>query len=1011
MKKHHRFTLIALAVAASFQVSHATDNTLPDTQLSSHHASAHATQAIEKGTFLTLPRLTGNTRRVQTLSVRAGDTTLELQQVDQYKDAVVYTGQMPSLTRSSNDKDDLILVLRGDNRFLALYPDLYQVVYGEFTGEQMRVTFGKPSFNETDYLMPAVAELSQQQLTREGGSTYQADRDAQGNIVIDLLAGFSKAAAKTIVDHEAFAIAQVTTINQALKNSRVEKVRVRLVGTQIIDQDHAITTGTLSSLSTLFQAGIKQYSPDLIAGFFEGNNNDTAVGWGYVNGRYTVNALYSSTVLRHEVGHNVGGGHCPSGHDDAYGWDNGKTKTIQCGNDIGYYSNPDLQDNYGLAIGKQGQANMARIWRTNAEKISAYSPAVVPFEHEDAHLLQQQTVSLSSANGYLERIEFDVPANTRRLVISAVPGPNHEEFGKFSLYLSEGGWPSQNDYDFASREHWNTFLGVAKPASGKWHLAVASKNNVVRDIVIRVQAFTSEEGETPDNPWPASLQNPDAESGNLTGWNLESGQFRVITGQDGIQPHSGEYFFTARSSDSAANHAEQDQMSQTISLERGVVLKGKTTAQLNFMSNGWGDGDTGTVTLLARDEKGKLLKTTQTETKGEHKRWLNNQMSLALPAEAVSLELRVQATKKAGIISDVHYDDFELTMRDQDDAESPVVTLDRTRFDVVATTDWGFGYLVSANSSQNDVSWKWELAEGDKRIYLKSYDKSAAEIVVPKNVTETSAKFKVSATKNGKTGHSYVTINIVQPAVAITGKPDMSPADPATLTAKANFDQVSYAWTLKKNGQNVPGGIDASGQIAKGLAGGEYIAEVFAKSDKGGREASAIHTIKVTEPAQNNDQAFINALTMSMQSMDNGDNVTFSGGVTSSSAATSTPVYSWTLPAGAQNGSNGKAQQQFTIKKTSQAQNLKVKVKVTAGKEARELERDIAVAAQAETGQYPLYQPGSDYKEGDVVKNKHGDLFKCKPWPYTGWCGSESALYYEPGIGLNWSDAWNRHSE
>ncbi|WP_431628266.1 glycosyl hydrolase family 18 protein [Enterobacter bugandensis] len=348
---------------------------------------------------------------------------------------------------------------------------------------------------------------------------------------------------------------------------------------------------------------------------------------------------------------------------------------------------------------------------------------------------------------------------------------------------------------------------------------------------------------------------------------------------------------------------------------------------------------------------------------------------------------------------------------DDIETDAPAVTLDRTSLSVVATTNTGFGYKVSANSSQDDVTWKWELAEGDKNIYLKSYDKPTAEIVVPKqnenHISDMYAKFKVSATKNGKTGHSYVTINVVKPAVSITGDSHMSPANPAKLTARANFDQATYDWTLKRNGQNVSGGIDASGQIAKNLPGGDYTAEVFARSDKGGRKASAEYTIKVEEQAQNNDQAFINALSLSIQSTDNGDSVTFSGSVASSSAATSTPGYAWTLPAGAHGGSNGQPQQRFTVTKNKQVQNLKVKVKVTAGKEMRELERDITVPAQTETGQYPLYKPGTAYKAGEVVKNKNGDLFECKPWPYTGWCGSSSALHYEPGIGLNWKDAWN----
>lgn len=749
MKKSNKFTLLALAVAASFPVSHAIGKQISNEQPSLSRASFNVSPAVEEGIFLNLSLSKENTRNAQTLAVRSEGVSTNLQREDNYKDAVVYAGQISSQTKSSNDLDDLIVVLRPDNRFLALYPNQHQLIYGSVAGEQTRMIFNKPSFNEADYIMPALQEVALQQLTREGVSTYQADRDNEGNIVIDLLAGFSTAAAKTIVDHEAFALAQVTTINQALKNSKVEKVRLRLVGTQIINQDHSITTATLSNLSTLFQAGIKQYSPDLIAGFFEGDSNDTAIGWGYVNGRYTVNALYASASLRHEVGHNVGGGHCPPGSDDAYGWNNGKTRTIQCGNDIGYYSNPDLQDNYGLAIGKPGQANMARVWRNNAEKISAYSPSVVPFEHEDAHLLKEQAVSLSDVNNFLQRIELDVPKNTRRLVISAVSGPQHEESSEFSLYLSEGSWPSPNDYDFASRESWNTFLGVTTPAAGKWHLAVASKNTVLKDVVIRVQAFTTKGGDIPDNQWPTSLQNADAENGDLSGWNIKSGQLRVVSSQDGIMPTNGKYFFTARSSDSAANQAAQDQMSQTISLDRSTISKGKTTATLHFMSNGWGDGDTGIVTLLARDEKGNPLKTANIQTKGDYKRWLNNQISLALPANAALLELQVQATKKAGTTSDVHFDDFALTLG-EDIPTSPEnhPPVAKARATPAELTGAGAVTLSGAGSYDPDndkLTYKWRQIAGPTVTLINS-DSTAASVSLPDVRQQTSYRFRLTVT-------------------------------------------------------------------------------------------------------------------------------------------------------------------------------------------------------------------------------------------------------------------------
>ncbi|MEO1885776.1 MAG: hypothetical protein ABGX72_00140, partial [Methyloprofundus sp.] len=44
------------------------------------------------------------------------------------------------------------------------------------------------------------------------------------------------------------------------------------------------------------------------------------------------------------------------------------------------------------------------------------------------------------------------------------------------------------------------------------------------------------------------------------------------------------------------------------------------------------------------------------------------------------------------------------------------------------------------------------------------------------------------------------------------------------------------------------------------------------------------------------------------------------------------------------------------------------------------------------------------YEAGDIVSN-NGNLYQCKPWPYTGWCSRETPAY-EPGVGTHWTEAW-----
>jgi len=45
------------------------------------------------------------------------------------------------------------------------------------------------------------------------------------------------------------------------------------------------------------------------------------------------------------------------------------------------------------------------------------------------------------------------------------------------------------------------------------------------------------------------------------------------------------------------------------------------------------------------------------------------------------------------------------------------------------------------------------------------------------------------------------------------------------------------------------------------------------------------------------------------------------------------------------------------------------------------------------------------YAPGTVVLGTDGGLYECRPFPNSGWC-NQSELYYAPGTGLAWADAW-----
>ncbi len=60
---------------------------------------------------------------------------------------------------------------------------------------------------------------------------------------------------------------------------------------------------------------------------------------------------------------------------------------------------------------------------------------------------------------------------------------------------------------------------------------------------------------------------------------------------------------------------------------------------------------------------------------------------------------------------------------------------------------------------------------------------------------------------------------------------------------------------------------------------------------------------------------------------------------------------------------------------------------------------------------YPINH--ESYKDGDrVLHLETGKIYRCKPWPYIEFCrlGRKMHEQYEPGVGLNWSWAWQQIS-
>jgi len=261
---------------------------------------------------------------------------------------------------------------------------------------------GTPTFKEdvpTDWLKTDYIESPEEEAI--SAQAQSSDTPTAYPKIIDVLAGFSAASAKAVGDPKAYALAQVESVNLGLRNSKISAVHLNLLGIKIIDNDYPITTEVLSKLDELFPEG-RQWGADTIAAFFIGNDQNTARGWGHVGGRLTVQTTNTSAAFRHEMGHNAGGRHCNEGQSSyKFGYNNGKSRTYLCGNDIAYYSNPYIRDKYGLPLGNINTANMARVWAENAARLSNYRKPEIPPLTLSGQSLGSDTIELSWNWGYI----------------------------------------------------------------------------------------------------------------------------------------------------------------------------------------------------------------------------------------------------------------------------------------------------------------------------------------------------------------------------------------------------------------------------------------------------------------------------------------------------------------------------------------------------------------------------------------------------------------------------------
>ncbi len=259
----------------------------------------------------------------------------------------------------------IVLVNREDGGFTALVNTSGRrgVLIGRADGSQVWRNQRVAKEDVEDFL-PDPRQNTGDRRPRSENETAADDKD----YVLTVLAGFSDAAAREVEDPKSFALAQIETLNLALKNTGITNIRVALSGISTTPIDYVINSENLKLVEELFPNHPKA---DVIASFVASPIENGVIGLAYRYGTVSMTNIDTTTTFAHEIGHNIGGGHCNLGESDfAYGYWTGKYGSILCshGTETLSFSNPELKAPDGAALGDPASADMARTWRTEIQR-------------------------------------------------------------------------------------------------------------------------------------------------------------------------------------------------------------------------------------------------------------------------------------------------------------------------------------------------------------------------------------------------------------------------------------------------------------------------------------------------------------------------------------------------------------------------------------------------------------------------------------------------------------------
>lgn len=313
------------------------------------------------GHFLDVSALLENRSDMATSPLLAGVQAPRLEHRSTFEDYQVNSAMLQD--RQGEPNGFIVVVNQADGAFTALVNTSYKrgLVIGLADGTQTFHEQPESDPEATDFITDQAAEQAQRPLLDAPPPSAQDEQDT----VLTVLAGFSDEALRQVGDPRSYALAQIETLNLSLRNSGIEHIKASLAGVSTTPTDYLIIESNLINLESIFPNHAKA---DLIAGFFA-SPPQNAIGLAMRYGKLSMTHISTTDTFAHEIGHNVGGGHCNPGDDHyQYGHSTGKYGSMMCrqGSLVLAFSNPDKTAPDGQPLGNAATADMARTWRTLA---------------------------------------------------------------------------------------------------------------------------------------------------------------------------------------------------------------------------------------------------------------------------------------------------------------------------------------------------------------------------------------------------------------------------------------------------------------------------------------------------------------------------------------------------------------------------------------------------------------------------------------------------------------------